>query len=228
MTVREVCELLGPGPGRADRPVYNDVQCGNGPPNDHGDEVPCPGRVDHGQEGCGYIGPKWNFEPFLENGPPPARVPANAPVPSPPASAPPVAPPPPASPPASPPVAAPPPVTVPCKGAGETCAVPSECCGRVCVGTCAARREEGPAPIAQPAPVAAPSSVPPPPPPPHAAIAAPVSPPVATPVASPTASSLPGSSCREAGETCTAPSDCCSKLCLVLSGGGNGQCAKRK
>jgi len=29
-TVRDVCEYLGPGPGPEGRPVYNDIQCGNG------------------------------------------------------------------------------------------------------------------------------------------------------------------------------------------------------
>ena len=61
MTVKQACELLGPGPGIEGHPVYNDVQCGNGPPNDYGDEHRCPGRVDMGREGCGHIGPKWNF-----------------------------------------------------------------------------------------------------------------------------------------------------------------------
>jgi hypothetical protein len=62
VTVRKVCELLGPGPGLEGRPIYNDIQCGNGPPNDVGDEERCPGRTDIGPEGCGQIGPKWNFE----------------------------------------------------------------------------------------------------------------------------------------------------------------------
>jgi hypothetical protein len=61
LTIREVCELLGPGPGKDGRPVYNDIQCGNGPANTAGDESDCPGRTDHGQEGCKYIGPKWKF-----------------------------------------------------------------------------------------------------------------------------------------------------------------------
>ena len=61
-TVREICELLGPGPGRKNRPIYKDVQCGNGPPNVAGDEHTCPGRVDIGRAGCGQIGPKWNFD----------------------------------------------------------------------------------------------------------------------------------------------------------------------
>ncbi|MEM1414490.1 MAG: hypothetical protein AAGH15_06305 [Myxococcota bacterium] len=60
-TVREVCDALGPGPGSGDRPLYNDIQCGNGPPNDAGDEDDCPGRVDIGREGCGHVGPRWNL-----------------------------------------------------------------------------------------------------------------------------------------------------------------------
>lgn len=65
VTVREVCELLGDGPGgSAGRPLYNDIQCGNGPPNDAGDEGDCPGRVEYGKTGCKYIGPKWNFDDF--------------------------------------------------------------------------------------------------------------------------------------------------------------------
>lgn len=77
------------GPGRNGRPIYNDVQCGNGPPNNAADEHTCPGkiqsrdivfvrfshgnndthsiilnrigRVDLGRDGCNQIGPKWNF-----------------------------------------------------------------------------------------------------------------------------------------------------------------------
>lgn len=60
-TVREVCDALGPGPGSAGRPIYNDIQCGNGPANDAGDEDDCPGRVDLGREGCGHIGPTWDL-----------------------------------------------------------------------------------------------------------------------------------------------------------------------
>jgi hypothetical protein len=62
-TIREVCGIInGNNPPSIDgRPVYNDIQCGNGPPNTAKDEVDCPGRVDYGGEGCGYIGPKWNF-----------------------------------------------------------------------------------------------------------------------------------------------------------------------
>ena len=66
-TVFEICEMLGPGPGSAGRPKYNDVQCGNGPPNDAGDEDDCPGRVDIGPDGCGHIGPEWNFGPFTSS-----------------------------------------------------------------------------------------------------------------------------------------------------------------
>jgi hypothetical protein len=62
LTTRQVCELLGEGPGPDGRPVYNDLQCGNGPPNDAGDEHVCPGRTDIGPEGCGHIGPTWNFD----------------------------------------------------------------------------------------------------------------------------------------------------------------------
>lgn len=61
MTVQEACQLLGPGPGSSGRPKYNDIQCGNGPPNDAGDEHTCPGRSDIGPEGCGQIGPKWDW-----------------------------------------------------------------------------------------------------------------------------------------------------------------------
>jgi hypothetical protein len=61
LTVKTVCDLLGPGPGNFGRPIYNDIQCGNGPANDAGDEVPCPGRVDHGKIGCKTAGPRWNF-----------------------------------------------------------------------------------------------------------------------------------------------------------------------
>ena len=68
-TVREVCDALGPGPGsrpagEPPRPVYNDIQCGNGPPNNAGDEDDCPGRVDIGRSGCGHIGPRWDLSVF--------------------------------------------------------------------------------------------------------------------------------------------------------------------
>jgi hypothetical protein len=79
LTVKEVCTLLGPGPGSSGRPIYNDIQCGNGPANDAGDETACPGRVDHGPNGCKYIGPKWNFSVLKA----PFRFPTKAPIKSP-------------------------------------------------------------------------------------------------------------------------------------------------
>ena len=63
-TVMEVCEAIAPGPGVGDNPVYNDVQCGNGPPNDAGDEDWCPGRVDEGEAGCCIAGPLWDLSAF--------------------------------------------------------------------------------------------------------------------------------------------------------------------
>jgi hypothetical protein len=67
MTMKDVCDLLGPGPtgSRDGRPLYNDIQCGNGP-SVISDEVACPGRTEYGAEGCKYIGPKWNFTPHLK------------------------------------------------------------------------------------------------------------------------------------------------------------------
>lgn len=90
MTVRQVCDVLGSGPGATGRPLYNDIQCGNGPANSAGDEGDCPGRTDWGQNGCKYIGPKWNFAPFIHNGPQqpapsPAPIAIPAPTPTPPA-----------------------------------------------------------------------------------------------------------------------------------------------
>jgi hypothetical protein len=77
MTVRQVCDIIGPGPGSANRPNYNDIQCGNGPAYNSSvrasDEIPCPGRTEYGINGCKYIGPKWNFQPFL---PPPVSAPS--------------------------------------------------------------------------------------------------------------------------------------------------------
>jgi len=66
LSVPQICTLLPPGPGREGRPVYNDLQCGNGPGREP-DEQPqhCPGRVDHGVEGCGVIGPLWKWDSFL-------------------------------------------------------------------------------------------------------------------------------------------------------------------
>ena len=62
ITTETACNIIGPGPGSEGRPIYNDIQCGNGPANDAGDEDYCPGRVDIGREGCTHIGPKWNFD----------------------------------------------------------------------------------------------------------------------------------------------------------------------
>lgn len=62
MTVKEACNLVGPGPGAKGRPVYNTVQCGWGPASDSGDENRCPGRIEYGKEGCGHIGPKWDIQ----------------------------------------------------------------------------------------------------------------------------------------------------------------------
>jgi hypothetical protein len=56
MSIKEVCELLGEGPGIEGRPRYNDIQCGNGPANNAGDEEVCPGRIEHQKNGCRYIG----------------------------------------------------------------------------------------------------------------------------------------------------------------------------
>ena len=76
MTVKEVCDLLGQGPtgSRDGRPLYNDIQCGNGP-SVISDEVDCPGRTEYGQEGCKHIGPKWNFAPHVP--PPPTKAPVS-------------------------------------------------------------------------------------------------------------------------------------------------------
>jgi hypothetical protein len=79
MTVKQVCTLLGPGPGWDGRPRYNDIQCGNGPPNNAGDEDTCPGRVEYGVEGCKYIGPRWNFD-SIRTPTAPAKSPAKAPT----------------------------------------------------------------------------------------------------------------------------------------------------
>ena len=86
ITVREVANIIGPGPGQGNNPIYNDVQCGNGPPNNAGDEDPdvCPGRVDQGAAGCFVIGPRWNFDEALAASPsPPASTPSPAPAPAP-------------------------------------------------------------------------------------------------------------------------------------------------
>ncbi len=63
-SVRQVCDKIGKGPGPEGRPIYNDIQCGNGPANNAGDEDDCPGRVDIGRKGCGHVGPKWDLTVF--------------------------------------------------------------------------------------------------------------------------------------------------------------------
>jgi hypothetical protein len=63
-TVLEICEAIGPGPGAAEHPVYNDIQCGNGPANTSDDESWCPGRVDAGEAGCCTAGPTWDLGVF--------------------------------------------------------------------------------------------------------------------------------------------------------------------
>ena len=64
-SVVEVCEAIGPGPGVGSNPIYNDLQCGNGPPNSSFDETACPGRVDMGEAGCDIIGPTWNLDLYF-------------------------------------------------------------------------------------------------------------------------------------------------------------------
>jgi len=65
-TVREICNKIGEGPGASGNLIYNDIQCGNGPANNAGDEDRnrCPGRVDQGSSGCRIIGPTWNLEKY--------------------------------------------------------------------------------------------------------------------------------------------------------------------
>ena len=64
--IRDICDELKKHPSyrtlRNGDPIYNDIQCGNGPANTAGDEDPdqCPGRVDKGRAGCTEIGPKWD------------------------------------------------------------------------------------------------------------------------------------------------------------------------
>ncbi|CAM9611334.1 unnamed protein product [Ectocarpus sp. 12 AP-2014] len=63
MKIEDLFNLLEPGPGSEGRPLYNDIQCGNGPVNSDslGDEFLCPGLVEYGREGCGQIGPMWDL-----------------------------------------------------------------------------------------------------------------------------------------------------------------------
>ena len=81
-TARQVCAAIGPGPGKAGNPIYNDLQCGHGPPNTAGDEHVCPGRVDQGASGCSVIGPTWNLARFF-SAPTPTPEPTPAPEPAP-------------------------------------------------------------------------------------------------------------------------------------------------
>ncbi|CAM9537598.1 unnamed protein product [Sphacelaria rigidula] len=60
-TIKELFDLLEPGPDSSGRPLYNGIRCGNGPANDAQDEIDCPGLVNHGRAGCGQIGPVWDL-----------------------------------------------------------------------------------------------------------------------------------------------------------------------
>ena len=91
-TVRQVAAAIGNGPGIGNNPVYNDVQCGNGPANNAGDEDinQCPGRVDLGAAGCSLRGPTWNLsvfaptaEPSVPAEPTPQTDPVTSPIPGP-------------------------------------------------------------------------------------------------------------------------------------------------
>lgn len=62
---RELYDVMDRGPGIDGSPLYN-TQCGNGPLNDVADESDCPGLVEHGPEGCGQIGPMWDFSELEE------------------------------------------------------------------------------------------------------------------------------------------------------------------
>ena len=53
LTGREACAREGQGPNTGPRAFYNDIQCGNGPPNEH------PGRNQLSWP-CGY----WRWEPL--------------------------------------------------------------------------------------------------------------------------------------------------------------------
>lgn len=61
MTIKALFDDLEQGPGASGRPLYNDIQCGNGPANTAPDEVECPGLVEYGRDGCGQIGPMWDL-----------------------------------------------------------------------------------------------------------------------------------------------------------------------
>ncbi|CAN0305003.1 unnamed protein product [Ectocarpus sp. 6 AP-2014] len=66
MKISDLYDMLEAGPGSAGRPLYNDIQCGNGPANDAADETECPGLVMEGEAGCGQIGPKWDLSELVE------------------------------------------------------------------------------------------------------------------------------------------------------------------
>ena len=92
-TVRQVCDdirdVLGTGRSSG-RALYNDIQCGNGPANNAGDEDPgrCPGRVDIGPGGCDDIGPRWDLDAvYLNDSTSPNPEPPPAPPPEPPIDA---------------------------------------------------------------------------------------------------------------------------------------------
>ncbi|WP_405230260.1 Ig-like domain-containing protein [Lentisalinibacter sediminis] len=72
LTVQQICEDLIGEPDPADvafseaKGIYkkfNDIQCGNGPANNAGDEDfdRCAGIVTEGSDGCTIIGPKWSL-----------------------------------------------------------------------------------------------------------------------------------------------------------------------
>lgn len=61
MKIKDLYGMLAEGPGKDGHPLYNDIQCGNGPANSAKDETDCPGLVMEGPEGCGQIGPKWDL-----------------------------------------------------------------------------------------------------------------------------------------------------------------------
>lgn len=79
----DITSVLGVG-STSGRIPYNDLQCGNGPPNNAGDEDPdaCPGRVDIGSEGCFQLGPKWDLEAVYTPDSPPVLTPAPTPAPA--------------------------------------------------------------------------------------------------------------------------------------------------
>lgn len=66
MKIIDLYEKMGPGPGKGDHPLYNDIQCGNGPANNAPDETKCPGLVMYGRPGCGQLGPMWDLSGLAE------------------------------------------------------------------------------------------------------------------------------------------------------------------